>query len=153
MSTSTRLALTDEDHAAVWAIRERVFVVEQAVPVAIERDEHDASAIHLLALVDGEPAGTGRLVIEEPGFGGVDVSLGRVAHLGRIAVLAPWRGRQLGVAIVAALEDAARADALRLAFLSSQDHAIGFYERLGYESFGPGYLDADIPHHSMSKIL
>ncbi len=153
MSATTRLAVTDEDHAAVWAIRERVFVVEQAVPVQIERDEHDATAIHLLLLVDDEPAGTGRLVIEDSGFAGLDATLGRVAHLGRIAVLARWRGQQLGVALVAALEDAARADALRIAFLSSQDHAIGFYQRLGYESFGPGYLDADIPHHSMAKIL
>jgi predicted GNAT family N-acyltransferase len=153
VSATTRPAVSDEDHAAVWAIRERVFVVEQAVPVEIERDAHDATAIHLLVLVDDEPAGTGRLVVEEPGFGGLDATLGRVAHLGRIAVLARWRGQQLGVALVAALEEAARADALRIAFLSSQDHAIGFYERLGYEAFGPGYLDADIPHHSMSKNL
>jgi len=154
MSTvATRIATSDEDHAVVWAIRERVFIIEQKVPVEIERDEHDATATHVLVLVDDEPAGTGRLVVEAAGFGDVDEAHGPVAHLGRIAVLGPWRGQRLGVAIVEALEGAARAHSLRMAYLSSQDHALDFYRKLGYEAMGAGYLEADIPHHAMIKIL
>jgi predicted GNAT family N-acyltransferase len=37
--------------------------------------------------------------------------------------------------------------------LSAQDHALPFYKRLGYTTFGAGYLDEGIPHHDAFKIV
>ena len=58
-----KIALTD-DFAACMAIRRQVFVQEQNVPEQQELDEHDATALHLLATLDGRPVGTARLLID-----------------------------------------------------------------------------------------
>jgi predicted GNAT family N-acyltransferase len=37
--------------------------------------------------------------------------------------------------------------------LGAQTHAMGFYERLGYQAYGPVFDDAGIPHRSMRRSL
>ncbi len=37
--------------------------------------------------------------------------------------------------------------------LGAQVHALGFYEALGFEAFGPVYDDAGIPHRDMVRTL
>ena len=37
--------------------------------------------------------------------------------------------------------------------LSAQVHAIPFYEKLHYSITSPEFMDADIPHRSMEKVL
>jgi predicted GNAT family N-acyltransferase len=139
--------------AAAYALRTEVFVHEQAVPPDLELDEFDDDADHVLALVDGQPVATGRLVIEPPGYAGVDPALGPVAHLGRICVRAEQRGRGLGAAVVRALEEQAAAEGLQVACLGSQTRAVPFYEGLGYAAHGPEFDDAGIPHRHMSRRL
>lgn len=138
-----RLVTDREGLEAAFAVREEVFVVEQGVPADLERDEHDEAADHVLAVVDGKPVGTGRLVVEPGG----------VAHLGRIAVLAHARGHGLGADIVRALEDTARARGLQTAVLGAQTQALGFYERLGYTAYGEEFDDAGLPHRWMRRVL
>jgi len=54
---------------------------------------------------------------------------------------------------VRAVEDAARACGLAAVDLHAQTHALGFYERLGYEAYGPEFPDAGIPHRAMRRAL
>jgi hypothetical protein len=63
ISAEVRLARTKADRDAVFAVRRQVFVDEQSVPEELEFDELDMTADHFLALLDGVPAGAGRLVI------------------------------------------------------------------------------------------
>lgn len=151
-------ALTVDVVAAVegdpgWAealdIRWEVFVVEQSVPAALERDERDPEADHVLARVDGVATGTGRLLVEPPGFAGVDPGLGAVAHIGRLAVRAGARGHGIGAALVQALEAQAVRRALGVVYLGAQAHAVPFYERLGYTAYGEIFDDAGIAHRRM----
>ena len=81
--TGVRRAESDADVAGAMHVRYVVFVEEQGVPVDLERDERDASADHVVAVSDGTYVGAGRLVLEEPGYHGLDASLGPVGHLGR----------------------------------------------------------------------
>ena len=37
--------------------------------------------------------------------------------------------------------------------LGAQVRAIGFYEALGFEAYGPEYLDARIPHRDMRVLF
>lgn len=138
---------TDDDLAAALAVRHDVFVLEQDVPVDLERDEHDdladAACDHVLVLRDGAAVATGR-VLEEPGA---------VAHLQRIAVRREERGSGLGVLVVRTLEDLGRRRSLTTAELGAQVHALGFYERLGYQAHGDVFDDAGIPHRHMRKPL
>jgi len=52
-----------------------------------------------------------------------------------------------------ALAEHARPDGTVTVLLSAQVQAIGFYERVGYEVYGPLYLDAGIDHRDARKVL
>ncbi|MFJ8080583.1 GNAT family N-acetyltransferase [Streptomyces sp. NPDC096205] len=148
-----RVAEDPADREACFAVRKQVFVVEQGVPQEIEYDSYDAGAVHVLAVRDdGTPLGTGRLLHGEAAADktGGDASVG---SLGRLAVTQEARGLGVGVALVRAIEDAARARGLAAVDLHAQTHALGFYERLGYEAYGPEYLEAGIPHRAMRRAL
>ncbi|ANP54501.1 putative GNAT family N-acyltransferase [Streptomyces griseochromogenes] len=155
MSTpyTVRTAEDPADREACFAVRKDVFVVEQGVPQDIEYDAYDAVAVHLLAVrEDGVPLGTGRLLHGEAAMKktGQDASVG---SLGRLAVTRRARGLGVGVALVRAIEDAARARGLAAVDLHAQTRALGFYERLGYEAYGPEFPDAGIPHRAMRRAL
>jgi predicted GNAT family N-acyltransferase len=148
-----RVAADPADREACFAVRKEVFVGEQGVPEDIEYDAYDPGAVHVLAVrEDGVPLGTGRLLLGEAAVAqtGVDSSVG---SLGRLAVAAHARGLGVGAALVRAVEDAARARGLAAVDLHAQTHALGFYERLGYQAYGPEYLEAGIPHQAMRRPL
>ncbi|CAM5244002.1 GNAT family N-acetyltransferase OS=Streptomyces alboniger OX=132473 GN=CP975_09040 PE=4 SV=1 [Streptomyces alboniger] len=63
------------------------------------------------------------------------------------------RGLGIGAALVGAIEEAARARGLTAVDLHAQTHATGFYERLGYVSYGPEFSDAGLPHRAMRRVL
>ena len=130
-----RSARWPEDEPALRAVRERVFVEEQAVPLDLEWDGLDAGARHLLALADGQPIGTVRMLSD--------------GHIGRMAVLATWRRRGVGSALLGRLLDDARAARLHGVWLNAQTHAVSFYERFGFNADGREFLDAGIPHRRM----
>jgi predicted GNAT family N-acyltransferase len=134
-------------------VRRRVFIEEQGVPEEIEIDQHDtvvegesghSVAQHVLAILDGRPVATGRILREDYD--------GRL-HIGRVAVLAEHRGKGLGRAVMAALHDLARRRGATSVTLAAQLHAIGFYEKLGYEARGEVFLDAGIEHRWMDIEL
>ncbi len=136
-----KIALTD-DFAACMAIRRQVFVQEQNVPEQQELDEHDATALHLLATLDGRPVGTARLLID-----------GAEGKIGRVAILPDCRGTGAGAAMMRAALDELRARGVTTARLGAQTHALRFYEKLGFTAYGPVYDDAGIPHRDMSLTL
>ena len=132
-----------QDLEACLKLRFEVFVDEQGVPVEEERDALDDTATHLLALQDGTPVGTARIVFQ-----------GDTAKIGRVCVVKTARGTGLGAKLIEACVNVARNQAgITRAKLGAQTHAIGFYEKLGFEVYGPVYLDAGIDHRDMVKPL
>jgi predicted GNAT family N-acyltransferase len=125
------------------AIRAEVFIVEQQVPADEEMDELDAEAVHVLAYMDHQPVGTGRLVLLD----------GSVARVGRMAVLRAHRRRGIGSAILHHLLGEARARSVHRVVLAGQLHAIPFYERHGFTAHGEVFLDAGIEHRMMERML
>jgi predicted GNAT family N-acyltransferase len=150
---TVRVAEDPADREACFALRKEVFVAEQGVPEEIEYDEHDAGAVHLLAVrEDGVPLGTGRL-LQGAAAAAQGVDDPSAGSLGRLAVARQARGLGVGVALVRAIEEAARVRGLTALDLHAQTHALGFYERLGYTPYGPEYLEAGIPHRAMRRAL
>ncbi|WP_432041279.1 GNAT family N-acetyltransferase [Streptomyces cadmiisoli] len=153
LTFTVRVAEEPADREACFAVRKEVFVAEQGVPQDVEYDAYDATALHVLALrEDGLPLGTGRLLYG-PGAAAKTGGDPAVGSLGRLAVTKEARGLGVGVALVRAIEDAACARGLAAVDLHAQTHALGFYERLGYEAYGPEFPDAGIPHRSMRRAL
>jgi len=131
------------DLDACLEVRFKVFVEEQNVPVGLERDEYDQSAIHLLATDQGKPVGTARIVLK-----------GDTGKIGRVAVLAEKRGTGLGRELIkACLTELEKLPEVHVAALGSQTHALGFYEKLGFVAEGPEFDDAGIPHRMMTRAV
>ncbi|MFD1883201.1 GNAT family N-acetyltransferase [Paracoccus pacificus] len=138
----TRIAET-RDIATCRAIRRTVFVEEQQVPEADEWDDRDEDAIHLLAWQDDRPIGTARLLTEAT-----------TGKIGRVAVLAEARGLGVGAALIrAGLDRFRKMPGIAQVKLGAQTHALGFYEKLGFQARGPVYDDAGIPHRDMYLSL
>lgn len=131
------------DLSTILALRHEVFVLEQDVPLHEEQDGLDDKAVHFLASVDGTPVGTCRILIK-----------GDTGKIGRICVLKSQRGTGCGASLVrSALAYLSTLPEVSRALLGSQEHAIGFYERLGFSAFGQIYMDAGIPHRDMERAV
>jgi ElaA protein len=76
---------------------------------------------------------------------------GDAAKIERVAVLAKRRRLGLGRALMEAAERAAAQRGHRRLVLHAQVAVIPFYERLGWEAYGPEFLEAGIPHRAMKK--
>ncbi len=145
------------DFDALRAVRESVFIREQGVPAALELDDADARCVHVVARdAEGNPIGTGRLVPPEASTAGdghgADPGL-PAARIGRMAVLAGWRGRGVGDALLAALLEAARGRGWQRVRLHAQATAIRFYQRHGFLPLGPRFMEAGIEHLTMWRQL
>jgi len=135
-----RLADWRDASTALSRIRTTVFVGEQKVPPEIEIDGRDPECVHALAeSASGEAIGTGRLMPD--------------GRIGRMAVLAPWRSRGVGAALLEALMAEARRRGFREVYLHAQSRAKDFYLRHGYAVEGEEYLEAGIPHIGMRARL
>ena len=122
------------------SVRETVFVQEQHVPQDMEWDELDPLCRHVLARdSEGRAIGTGRLTPEH--------------KIGRMAVLADWRGRGVGDALLHALIDEARRLGWREVSLHAQVSAIGFYARHGFLPYDAPFVEAGIDHQAMRRLI
>jgi len=128
------------DAATLCAIRLKVFVEEQNVPLELEWDGEDERCEHALAYApDDTPIGTGRL---RPN-----------GRIGRLAVLKEWRGQGAGSALLGYFLTLAREKGFATVSLHVQIHATAFYARHGFEAHGDQFMDAGIPHIEMSRQL
>jgi len=133
------VAAWDAGRPALERIRREVFVREQGIPESAEWDDEDATSVHVLATLNREPVGTGRL--------------NRAGKIGRIAVLPGLRGRGIGTLILGRLVEEARRLGIREPCLHAQVQAVPFYERLGFARKGEVFDEAGIPHVRMSLVL
>ncbi len=125
--------------ALAGPVRERVFVDEQHVPKEMEWDEYDAVSRHVVAIgSEGKAIGTGRLLPD--------------GHIGRMAVLADWRGQGVGRALLDRLLEAASQAGMDRLVLHAQTHACGFYRSVGFVEEGPEFMEAGIPHRMMVRL-
>lgn len=120
-----------------FAIRKRVFVIEQEVDPSEEYDDDDEKSTHFIAYCNGKACGTARWRFKDKG----------VIKLERFAVDREYRGKGVGAALVqAVVADLPLADKV---MMHAQLHAIPFYEKNGFETYGPEFEEAGIRHYAM----
>ncbi|WP_439106901.1 GNAT family N-acetyltransferase [Congregibacter sp.] len=134
-----REALWSADAAELERLRSAVFVLEQGVPKDIEWDGRDDKAIHVIAELKGVAIGCGRLLAD-----------GRV---GRLAVIAQYRGQGIGARLLSQLVSLARQRGDRHLYLHAQIDAVRFYENAGFVADGEPFDEAGIKHLNMSSTL
>ena len=124
-----------------FGIRREVFVDEQGVPPEAEYDQHETVARHFMAYAEGEPAGTARWRFTDKGV-----------KLERFAVRKPYRGRQVGSALLEAVLDDVRQHPHyhgQPIYLHAQVSAMPLYTKFGFRTVGDLFVECDIEHYKM----
>ena len=145
MNTNVRVSLveTPAELAQCFEIRCRVFVEEQNVPRALELDDLDRVAQHVIALDgDGKAVGTARYYVK-----------GSSVKIGRVAVIKSRRGKGIGVLLMEFILEHAALAGFSAAELNAQSYVVSFYERLGFTPYGDEFEEAGIPHRQMRLEL
>jgi predicted GNAT family N-acyltransferase len=127
------------DEANIRFIRNSVFSCDQGIDPELDFDCNDSEAVHAIAFVDGKAVGTGRLLDD--------------GHIGRVAVLARYRGTGVGSAIIECLVAVAARNGYPRVYLGAQKQACKFYTKRGFTPYGDVYTEVNIEHLLMEKIL
>jgi len=130
-----------EDLSEVRAIRREVFVEEQSVAEDVEFDGTDDSCVHLLIYDDDLPVCTGRIFIADDYF-----------KIGRVATVMTHRGRGIATGLMQSLINACVAMGGTRQIIHSQAGSRGFYETLGFTTYGEEFEEAGIPHIAMEHF-
>ncbi|KRG15979.1 GNAT family N-acetyltransferase [Lederbergia galactosidilytica] len=135
-------ATTEQQLNDAFYVRKKVFVEEQKVPLELEIDEFENESAHFILYNHDKPIGAGRFRMVED-FGKIE----------RICILSSSRALGAGKKVMEAIEGFARKKAIQQLKLHAQITAIPFYEKLGYMVCSEEFMDAGIPHKTMTKQL
>lgn len=128
------------DYFSALEIRTKVFVLEQHVSPELEVDQFESSAVHFLTTHNGQSAGAGRLRVKD-----------QYIKFERIACLKEFRGTGVGSNLMAFMLEYAQKNYPDLTpYMHSQIIAVPFYEKLGWESVGNMFSEANIQHLAMT---
>ncbi|MCB2225608.1 MAG: MSMEG_0568 family radical SAM protein [Desulfarculaceae bacterium] len=133
------------EREAALAVRQRVFVEEQGIVALSDRDETDERSIHLLAIVNGEVAGTVRVYQsdERP-----EAWVG-----GRLAVEKAQRRTGAGAALVKEAMRTVRRRGCTHFTAEIQQANVAFFQRLGWAKSGEQYEIHGWAHQPMTADL
>ncbi|WP_372403472.1 GNAT family N-acetyltransferase [Acinetobacter piscicola] len=116
-------------------VRTDVFIQEQNIAEHDEWDAEDDTSLHFVMYDQQQAIATARLLKNN--------------SIGRVAVLKNYRGQGIGQQLMQYIIMVAATEQRAFLKLSAQVHAIGFYEKLGFQVKGERYLDCGIPHVDM----
>ena len=139
---------TKEELNLGFALRIKVFVEEQKVPIELELDEKDNSenTVHVGFFDNNKLIGVARLIDLDKD----------VIHIGRVVIDKEYRGQGIGRELIIGCENIAQQILKRkiIIELSAQIQAENFYKSLGYNRVNNIiYLDAGIEHVDMRKEI
>ncbi len=140
----TKIASSQADFFDCMTIRTKVFIIEQNIPADMEIDEYDQVAIHFILRENNQAIATARVLLCEDKNN---------AKVGRVAVLSSHQNKGYGKQLMLDVEKLMKANHIKQLSLSSQEHAIKFYQKIGYQVVGDFYDDCGIPHIDMIKTI
>lgn len=135
--------MTSDTYKDALKIRHDVFVKEQGVAVEDEIDELEGQTIHVVLYARQDPVATAR--IYDLGDGTYKVQ--------RVAVQEKVRKQGYGAILMTEVEKKIAELGGHKITLGAQNTAIPFYKRIAYTIEGAEFMDAGIPHHTMTKLI
>lgn len=137
--------LSTEELYQILKIRQEVFIVEQTC-YYLDADGYDQQAVHIWAEKEGEILAYSRVF--EPGIKYKEASIGRVLTNPN------YRKNNLGKILIRfsinTIESRFRTQSIRI---SAQDYLLRFYSEFGFQDTGKKYLEDDIPHTEMVRVI
>ncbi len=128
-------ALSGSEVYELLKARFAVFYMEQDCHY-MDMDDVDYQAIHVGLFRGGRVMAYARLYQDDEGW-----------HAGRM--LSVERGKGYGRLIMAYVLAEARRQGASMLSIHAQTHAVGFYEKFGFQSVGAIFQEADMPHIKM----
>jgi predicted GNAT family N-acyltransferase len=125
-TTTIRVAASLSDLMQVVAIRAAVYLSEQTCPYDEEFDGNDFCAMHLIASVEGEPAGCIRIRF-----------FAEFSKLERLAVRHEFRRTTLAFELVRAARELSRLKGYTRIYGHAQDRLVPFWKRFGAKPMEP----------------
>ncbi len=122
----------------VYAIRQEVFVEEQHLTNSVYDDPDDELSVHVLAAIDSQIVGVGRVTY-----------LFDDAQIAWVAVRRTVRRHGVGQAIMRRLMSASIDHGAAVLSLNAQTHALSFYRQLGFQPVGRRFHMGGIEHQHM----
>ena len=137
--------LSTEELYQILKIRQEVFIVEQTC-YYLDADGYDQQAVHIWAEKEGDILAYSRVF--EPGIKYKEASIGRVLTNPN------YRKNKLGKILIRfsinTIEARFRTQSIRI---SAQDYLLHFYSEFGFQDTGKKYLEDDIPHTEMVRVI
>ena len=142
MEIEVKIAESEKEFQMCLTIRRQVFIIGQNISEKLELDDDTISATSFLAMVSNEPIGTARFRYTEFGV-----------KLERFAVLKTSRNLGVGKALVLFILNQLKNE--KTIYLNAQESVISFYSKLGFDTVGDLFYEAEIPHQKMiyNKIV
>ncbi len=135
---------TPEEFEQYFELRWRILRKPWNEPRGSEVDEQEEDSYHIMALDENRIAGIARLQFTEPG----------ITQLRYMAVDELYQSQGIGRLIMTHMESYAKQQSALQLFLHARENALGFYQKLGYQTIGKSYLLFDqIQHYKMIKSL
>lgn len=123
------------------AIRIEVFVDEQGFTEEFDND--DERAIHFVGYINDNAIATCRVLSSSDGS----------YFIGRIAVRKEYRKRNFGAQIVNRAEEHIKANGGHTIYIHSQEQAVPFYTKIGYNDTGKRDFEEGCPHRMLIKQI
>ncbi len=136
MEIEVKIAESEKEFQMCLTIRRQVFIIGQNISEKLELDDDTISATSFLAMVSNEPIGTARFRYTEFGV-----------KLERFAVLKTSRNLGVGKALVLFILNQLKNE--KTIYLNAQESVISFYSKLGFDTVGDLFYEAEIPHKKM----
>tara|TARA_B100000768_G_C11252779_1_gene364901 strand:+ start:549 stop:989 length:441 start_codon:yes stop_codon:yes gene_type:complete len=123
-------------------IRRSVFIKEQLVPEALEWDDWDNKAKHILLIFNKTPIGCARLIY-----------IDQIVRLERMAIIKSKRNQGFGSKLVYEIIRIAKNKNIKKVIISAQIQALSFYQKIGFIAEGKIFKEAGIKHKKMVLFI
>lgn len=143
MDIKIKKAETNKEIIDAQEVRHKVFVEEQKIPSKLDLDGEDNNADHFVAYFENKPIATTRIRYLNNG----------IAKIERTSVISEFRGKNIGNQIMEESLFYLKRKGIKEVMLHAQEHAKGFYEKIGFKQKGDVFEEAGIRHIEMVKVL
>ena len=123
-------------------IRRSIFIIEQLVPEALEWDDWDNKAKHIVLIFNNIPIGCARLIFVD-----------EIVRLERMAIIKSKRNQGFGSKLVYKIIQIAKNKNIKKIIISAQIQALYFYQKNGFIAEGKIYKEARIKHIKMVLLI
>ena len=123
-------------------IRRSVFIIEQLVPEALEWDDWDNKAKHIVLIFNNTPIGCARLIY-----------IDQIVRLERMAIIKSKRNQGFGSKLVYEIIRIAKNKNIKKVIISAQIQALSFYQKIGFIAEGKIFKEAGIKHKKMVLFI